>query len=377
MKGRATILAALGCLLAFTATARSVPPPPVAARAFAMVDVQSGQMLATGSEGDRLEPASLTKLMTAYVVFDALKTGRLQETQAVVVSTRARDAAGVRMAIDPAKGATLADLLRGMVVHAANDAAVALAEAVSGSEEAFTVLMNRHAERLGLADTRFTNATGLPAPGHESSARDLARLAMALLRDFPERQALFGGKEFGWNGIIHNNRNRLLWIDPSVDGLATGFTESSGYGIAASARRGDRRLVAVVLGAQTEALRTSETLKLLNFGFLAYETRRLYRSGEALGSREVFKGTSPTIALGLERDVWLTLPRSQFTGLKATLETQQPFVAPFARGQRAGLIKVSRDQVALAEYPVVALDEVPVAGFLSRGYDTLRLLLFR
>lgn len=377
MKGLAAILGPLACLLAFAATARSVPPPPVAARAFAMVDVQSGQMLATGSEGDRLEPASLTKLMTAYVVFDALKTGRLQETQAVLVSERARDAAGVRMAIDSAKGALLVDLLRGMVVHAANDAAVALAEAVSGSEEAFTVLMNRHAARLGLADTRFTNATGLPVPGHESSARDLARLAMALLRDFPERQALFSGKEFGWNGITHNNRNRLLWIDPSVDGLATGFTESSGYGIAASARRGSRRLVAVVLGAQTEALRTSETLKLLNFGFLAYETRRLYQAGEALGTREVFKGTSPTIALGLDRDVWLTLPRSQFTGLKATLETQQPFVAPFARGQRAGLIKVSRDQVALAEYPVVALEEVPVAGFLSRGYDTLRLLLFR
>lgn len=376
MKALAAILA-IACLPAFAANARTVPPPPVAARAFAMVDLQSGQMLATGSEGDRLEPASLTKLMTAYVVFEALKAGRLQETQAVPVSARARDAAGVRMAIDPAKGATLVDLLRGMVVHAANDAAVALAEAVAGSEAAFTVLMNRHAERLGLADTRFTNATGLPASGHESSARDLARLALALLRDFPERQALFGGKEFAWNGITHNNRNRLLWIDPSVDGLATGFTESSGYGIAASARRADRRLVAVVLGAQTEALRTSETLKLLNFGFLAYETRRLYRSGEALGSREVFKGTSPTIALGLDRDVWLTLPRSQFTGLKATLETQQPFVAPFARGQRAGLLKVSRDQVALAEYPVVALEEVPVAGILSRGYDTLRLLFSR
>lgn len=376
-----SLLAALAAFLALPpATAspvQGVVAPPVAARAFAVIDVQSGQLLASGSETDPLEPASLTKLMTAYLTFEALQAKRLDEAQAVPVSARARDAAGARMVLEAGKEAPVQELLRGLIVHAANDAAVALAEAVAGSEEAFVERMNAQAAKLGLAETRFANASGLPAPGHVASARDLAKLAAALVAAYPERLATFAQKEFSWNGLVHNNRNRLLWIDPSVDGLATGFTESSGYGIAASARRGERRVVAVVLGAQTEALRTSETLKLLNFAYQAYETRRVYKAGQSVGTREIFKGTQAHLSIGFDRDVWITLPRSRFTGLQAVLETRRPFVAPYARGQGAGTVRLVRENAPIAEFPVVALEDVPVAGFLSRGYDTLRLLLAR
>jgi len=260
-------------------------------------------------------------------------------------------------------------------VQSGNDATIALAEAVAGSEEAFVALMNRQAERLGLANTHFANATGRPAPGHYASARDLAVLAAAVIRDFPEHYPLYALKEFSYNRISQTNRNRLLWTDPTVDGVKTGFTEAAGYCLVASARRGERRLVSVVLGAQSDTLRTSESQKLLNFGFQAYETRRLYRKGEPIAAPEIYKGTKSAVALGFDRDIWLTLPRERFAGLAAVLETRQPFVAPFAAGQKAGIMKLTRDRAPVAEFPVVALEEVPVAGFLSRGWDTLRLML--
>ena len=363
---------ALSAPLAAVSTA--ITPPPIAARAFALLDVQSGQLLAAASADERFEPASLTKLMSAYIVFDALRAKKLEPGQLVGVSERARESAGGRMYLEPGKSVAVDDLLRGLVVQSANDAAIALAEAVSGTEEAFVALMNRQAERLGLTNTRFANATGLPAPDHYASARDLAVLASALVREFPDRYGVYAQKDFTWNGIPQSNRNRLLWIDPAVDGMTTGFTEAAGYCIVASSRRGERRLVSVLMGARTEPLRTSEALKLLNFGFQAYETRRLYRKGQRVAAPEVFKGTRPTLMLGFDRDIWLTLPRSQFAGLQATLETRQPFVAPYSTGQKAGIMKLMRDSATVAEFSVVALEDVPPAGFLSRGYDTLRLL---
>ena len=360
--------------LALAALAQPVTPPPVAARAYYLLDTLSGQALAAQAEEDRFEPASLTKLMTAYLVFAALRDGRLDPAATVAVSEKAWRAGGSRMFIEPRKPVTAGDLLRGMIVQSGNDATIALTEAVAGSEEAFAQLMNREAKRLGLRNTNFVNATGLPAPNHYATARDMAVLAAALIRDFPDRYALYSQKEYTWNGITQANRNRLLWLDPTVDGVKTGFTEAAGYCLVASAKRGERRLVSVVMGAQSDALRMSENQKLLNFGFLAWDTQRLYRKGQVVANAEIFKGTSATVKLGFDRDVWLTLPRERFEGLKAQLTTVQPFVAPYSRGQNAGIMKLARDNAAVAEIAVVALEDVPAAGFLSRGWDTIRLL---
>jgi len=369
---------ALAAFLAFAAlqcVAQPVTPPAIAAKAFIVVDLLSGQTLAAANENDRFEPASLTKLMTAYVVFTAMREGKLDAATMVKPSANAAKMGGARMFLTAGEPVSVSDLLHGMVVESGNDAAVALAEAVAGSQAAFVDLMNQQARRLGLANTRFVNATGEPAPEHRSSARDLATLAAAVIRDFPEHYALYALKEFTYNRMTQANRNRLLWTDPTVDGMKTGFTEAAGYCLIASAKRGERRLVSVVLGAQSDTLRTAESQKLLNFAFQAYETRRLYKKGEPVATPPVFKGTKHEVALGFDRDIWLTLPRERFGGLAATLETRQPFVAPLAAGQKAGIMKLTRDNATVAEYPVVALEEVPVAGFLSRGWDTLRLLI--
>jgi D-alanyl-D-alanine carboxypeptidase (penicillin-binding protein 5/6) len=245
------------------------------------------------------------------------------------------------------------------VVASANDAASASAKAA----------------RLGLTATHFANASGAPAAEHYASARDIATLALALIRDFPEQYPRYAQKEFTYNHIRQTNRNRLLWIDATVDGMKTGFTEAAGYCLVASARRGERRLIAVVMGAQSESLRVTEGQKLVNFGFQAFETRRLYAKGQMVGQAEVYKGTRNSAPLGFDHDVWLTLPRDRFDNLKAVLETRQPFVAPLAAGQKAGIMKIMRGTTTLAELPVIALEDVPVAGFLSRGWDTLRLML--
>ena len=369
------LAALLAGLAALSTHAQGVTPPPIAARAFVLLDTQSGQVLAATAGDDRFDPASLTKLMSAYLVFSAIRDRKLDPAAPVAVSERAWKAGGSRMFIEPDKPVTAEDLLRGMIVQSGNDATIALAEAVAGTEENFVALMNKQARTMGLANTAFMNSTGMPAAGHHASARDIATLAAALIRDFPDRYPLYSQKEYTWNRITQANRNRLLWIDPTVDGMKTGFTEAAGYCLVASAKRGDRRLISVVTGAQSDVLRMTESQKLLNFGFQAYETRLLYKKNVAVGTLEIFKGTRPTIPVGFKDDVWLSLPRDKFGGLKSTLETKQPFVAPFAAGEKAGIMKLTRDNAKVADIPVVALEDVPVAGFLSRGWDTLRLLL--
>jgi D-alanyl-D-alanine carboxypeptidase (penicillin-binding protein 5/6) len=369
------LLAAILACAAISAAAQAVTPPPVAARAFILIDALSGRTLAAEGADDRFEPASLAKLMTAYVVFAALRDGRLDESRTVPVSAKASQQSGSRMFIEAGKPVAVRELLRGLLVQSGNDAAVALAEAVGGSEDDFVALMNRHAARLGLANTHFVNASGAPAHDQYSTAHDLASLALALIRDFPERYPLFAEKDYTYNHIAQNNRNRLLWTDPTVDGLKTGFTEAAGYCLVASAKRGERRLVSVLLGARSETLRTTETQKLLNFGYLAYETRRVYAAGKPVAEAAIYKGTKDRVPLGFQRDVWLTLPREHFAGIQAVLVTRKPFVAPLAAGEKAGIMKLMRDNAPLAEFPVVALEDVPVAGFLSRGWDTLRLLV--
>jgi len=368
------LLAVLLALAAFDCAAQAATPPPIAAKAYVLIDAQSGQTLAAAAENERIEPASLTKLMTAWLAFNEIRAGRLEGAKAVPVSENATKAAGARMYLNAGQQVAVADLLRGMVVQSANDAAVVLAEAVAGTEAAFVTRMNEQAAKMGLAGTHFANASGQPAPGHHSTPRDLAVLALALVRDFPDQYPLYAQKEFTFNNMKQSNRNRLLWTDPTVDGMKTGFTESAGYCLVASARRGERRLVSVLAGAQSDTLRTTETQKLLNFGFQAYETRRLYQRGQSIASPVVYKGTSATVRVGFDRDVWLTLPRDRFTGLQATLQTRQPFVAPLAAGEKAGIMKLTRDSAPMAEIPVVALEDVPQAGFLSRGWDTLKLL---
>jgi serine-type D-Ala-D-Ala carboxypeptidase (penicillin-binding protein 5/6) len=359
---------------AFAQPAFDIPPPAIAARAYVLIDPQSDQMLVAQSATDRYEPASLTKVMTAYLAFQALKEKKLTSTQMLPVSEKAWRSEGSRMFIDPKRPVSVDDLLRGMIVQSGNDASIALAEGIAGSEEVFAQMMNKQAQKLGLKNTSFTNSTGLPHPQHYSTAEDMAKLAAALIRDFPEEYKLYAQKDFTYNKITQANRNRLLWLDSTVDGMKTGHTEAAGYCLIAAGKRGDRRLISVVLGTNSDAARAQESQKLLNFGFQFSDTQRLYKKGEALATPEVFKGKQNNVKLGFERDMWLTLPRDKFTGLKATLTTTQPLLAPLAQGQKAGIMKLTKDDKVIAELPVVALEDVPVAGVLGRGWDAIRLL---
>lgn len=352
-----------------------VPPAPaIAANAYLLLDFHSGQVLAAHEPRARVEPASLTKLMTAYLTFTALKQKRIRADQMVPVSERARRAEGSRMFIEAGKPVTVDELIRGMIVQSGNDACIALAEAIAGSEEAFAEMMNQEARRLGLANTHFVNSTGLSHPQHYSTAQDIAALAAAVIRDFPEHYPLYSQKEYRYNGIAQSNRNRLLWTDPAVDGMKTGYTENAGYCLVTSARRGERRLVAVVLGAASEAARAAESQKLLNHGFQAYDGVRLYSSNQPVATFPVYKGSASSIRAGFINGLQLALPRGSGDKLKATIESMQPLLAPIRVGQRIGTMRLTLEGRPYREFPVVALDDVPVAGILGRGWDTLRLL---
>ena len=348
--------------------------PPVAARAYLLFDASSGQVLASQAASERFEPASLTKLMTAYLVFEAIKTNRLTLAQTVPVSQRAWKAEGSRMFIDPKQTPTVEQLIRGTIIQSGNDASIALAEAVAGSEDLFAQTMNKKAQQLGMKNTKYMNSTGLPDPQHYTTADDLLLLADALIRDYPQGFAYYKEREFTYNKITQPNRNRLLFIDPTVDGLKTGHTEAAGYCLIATAKRNERRLIAVVLGATSETARAQESQKLLNFGYQFFDAQRLYKKGDAVATPEIFKGTQNTVKLGFDRDIWFTLPKDKFVGLKATVTTTQPLLAPLRSGEKAGIMKLSKDDKLVAEIPVVALEDVPAAGLLGRGWDAIRLI---
>jgi D-alanyl-D-alanine carboxypeptidase (penicillin-binding protein 5/6) len=351
-------------------------PPSVAGRSWMVGDLSSGQILAAQGADERVEPASLTKLMTAYLVFAALRDKKLTLEQQVEVSERARRAPGSRMFIQPRRPVTVDELIRGVVVQSGNDACIALAEAVAGSEEAFAQMMNREAQRLGMKASRFMNSSGLPDAQHYTTAQDLYTLASALIRDFPAQYAqYYSQKEFRYNNITQPNRNRLLWIDPSVDGVKTGHTEAAGYCLVASSRRNDRRLVSVLLGATSEAARAQESLKLLNWGFQFFDSVRLYKGGEAVKSIEVWKGSAKTVEAGLKSDLMVSVPRGEAGKVKAELVSQQPLLAPLAKHQRIGSLRVTFDGKPVGEYPVLALEPVAEAGLFGRAWDTLRLWL--
>jgi len=365
------ILVFLFCTAAFGAAPQ---PPSVNGKAWVVGDLSSGQVLAAEKADERFEPASLTKLMTAYIVFSALRDKKLTLEQQVPVSPRAWKAPGARMFIDPRRPVTVDELIRGMVVQSGNDACIALAEAVAGSEEAFVQAMNREAARLGMKSSRFTNASGLPDAKHYSTARDLYALAGALIRDFPTEYAqYYAQKEYRYNNIVHTNRNRLLWLDPTVDGMKTGHTEAAGYCLIASSRRSGRRLLSVLLGAASEAGRAQESQKLLNWGFQFYDSVKLFSNNEVVRTLDVWKGASRAVKVGVRGDLFVSVPKGEGRKLTAELVSSQPLVAPIAQGQRVGTLRVSHDGKPLAEYPLVALEAVGPAGIFVRAWDTLRL----
>ena len=356
------------------AQAAAPQPPPVIGRSWLVGDLTSGQVLASHRPDERIEPASLTKLMTAYVVFGALREKRISLGQQVPVSVRAWRAPGSRMFIEPRKPVTVDELIRGMEVQSGNDACIALAEAVAGSEEVFAQMMNREAARLGLKNSSFVNATGLPDVKHYSTAADLYKLAAALIRDFPAEYAQYYSlKEFRYNNITQPNRNRLLWLDPTVDGVKTGHTEAAGYCLIASSKRGARRLLSVLLGGTSEAGRAQESLKLLNWGYQFFDSVKLYGAGDAVKSVRVWKGAANEVKVGSQRELVVTVPKGEADKLKAELVSQQPLVAPLANGQQVGTLRVSFEGKPYAEYPLVALENVGQAGLLGRAWDTLRL----
>jgi D-alanyl-D-alanine carboxypeptidase (penicillin-binding protein 5/6) len=375
-------------LLGPAAQAQS-PPPALSARSWLLLDVASGAALASHEPTLRLEPASLTKLMTAYVVFIAVAEKRIALDDAVSVSPAAFAApgrSGARMFVEPGRTVTVEELLRGLIVVSGNDAAVALAEHASGTQSAFVDRMNAEARRMELKDTHFANPTGLSDPQQYSSARDLARLALRLGTDFPQYRAMFREREFTYNRITQANRNRLLWSDPAVDGMKTGHLEASGWSIVASAARPrgsgadtfDRRLIAVVLGAPSDAVRAQDALRLLNYGYSEYDTLRIHRGGTVLARAEIWKGDVSEVPIGPDRDVYITLPAEELRrlgerGLRSSIERPDPLVAPLTKGETIGRLKITAEGRVVADAPVVALETVQPAGLFGRAYDAVRL----
>jgi len=366
-------LLALLLFLPVLAWADIPPPPALAAKAWLLYDVTSGQSLVSEKQDERFEPASLTKLMTAYLAFSALKQKTLTLEKAVPVSERAWKAAGSRMFIEPNKPVSVDELLRGMIVQSGNDACIALAEAIGGSEEVFAQMMNREAQRLSMKNTNFTNSSGLPDPKHYSTARDLGLLAAALIRDFPEYYPLYALREYRYNNITQPNRNRLLWLDPNADGMKTGYTENAGFCLIGSSKRGTRRLLSVVLGTSSDSARVQESQKLLNYGFQFYDAVKLYDKNQAVSTLEVLKGGENRVKAGFQSDFYVSVPRGLADQLKADLVSIQPLVAPISVGQRVGTVKVTLQGKALGEYPVTALENVAIAGFFGRTWDGMRL----
>jgi len=376
-----TLAALLLSAAALASQAQAPQPPEVAAKAYLLMDVTAGQVLAAQEVDTPVEPASLTKLMTAYLVFDALKAKKLTLTQTLPVSERAWKMPGSRMFIDPKMQVPVEDLVKGMIVQSGNDATVALAEGVAGSVERFVQLMNDQAKALGLSNTSYRNPEGLTEAGHTTTARDLATLSTRLLHDFPEYVHYYTIKKYRYPGTPASNdtnRNLLLHRDPTVDGLKTGHTKAAGYCLVATAKRDfpnvkGRRLLSVVLGASSEAARANESQKLLNWGYTAYEGVKLFDAGQAVASPKVWKGKSSELKLGRTEPVVVAVPTGTAAEVKTEIARPEPLVAPFQKGQAVATLKVTRGDQQLVELPLVALESVEEAGFLGRAWDAMRL----
>lgn len=365
-------------LLTTFASAQPAPLPStplLAAKSYLLYDYTSNQILVNQNGDTRMEPASLTKLMTAYLAFDALKHGTLSPEQQLTVPAAAirnkNDES--RMLLRAGQAVKVDDLLRGLIVESGNDAAITLAVNIAGSEAGFVDMMNQEAKRLGMNNTHFTNPVGLPDAQHYSSATDLAVLAAAIVRDYPQHYPLFGLRNFTFNNVTQANRNRLLWLDPYADGMKTGHTESAGFCLVGSAQRDNRRLISVMFGADTDSLRATESQKLMNFGFQNFDAVRLYQKDQPVSQVRIWKGTSSSLDVGFRRDLFLTIPKGTLAQLKATMETHQPILAPVLSGQQMGVLKLTLAGKPYAEFPLLALDSIPLANVFSRGWDSIRL----
>jgi D-alanyl-D-alanine carboxypeptidase (penicillin-binding protein 5/6) len=352
----------------------NIPAPTLSVKAWLTLDANSGQIIAAQNPQMAVEPASLTKLMSAYVIFEAIEDGRLKLDQKVHVSEKAWKTEGSRMFINPNTDVLVDDLLQGMLVQSGNDATVALAEAVAGSESAFAALMNEQAKALGMKHTHFTNAPGLPDPDHMTTVEDLAILARALVQQFPQYRHYDSQKEFTYNKIKQSNRNRLLWADSTVDGLKTGHTESAGFCLVATALRDGRRVVSVLVGAPSDAARTESSLKLLNWSFQNFDTVKLLDKGKSAVSARVWEGATENAELGLADDLWVTVPRGRAGDVKTEARYTQPLMAPLTEGAQAGTLLISLDGKELARRPLQVLHSVDEAGFFGRLVDKVRLL---
>ena len=347
------------------------PPPQLAATAYVLMDASTGDIIAESGADGQFAPASLTKMMTSYIVEHEVSEGNISFNDLVPISVKAWKTEGSRMFVREGTQVRLEDLLRGVIIQSGNDASVALAEYVAGSEEAFADLMNQHAERLGLTNTHFKNATGLPAEGHYSSPRDLALIGRALIQDFPEQYAIYKEKYFTYNDIKQPNRNRLLWRDPTVDGIKTGHTEEAGYCLVSSAVRDDMRLISVVLGTTSDQARAQESQKLLAYGFRFFRNYPLYKAGQELNKPKVWKGMTDSVSLGLGGDLSLTIPRGSENQLAATLDLPEVIEAPLAAGEVVGHLLVTLEGEEAAREPLLALQSVEEAGFVKAIWHSI------
>jgi serine-type D-Ala-D-Ala carboxypeptidase (penicillin-binding protein 5/6) len=369
---RNTLVLFLALVCAGLALAQQAPA--LAAKSWLLLEMGSGQMLTSEKPDERLEPASLTKLMTAYLTFSAIHKKTITLEQSLPVSEKAWRTGGSKMFVRVDTQVPVEDLIKGMIVQSGNDACVTLAEAIAGSEENFAQQMNREAQRLGMKNSHFMNSTGLPDPEHYTTARDLSLLAGALIRDFPEEyKKYYSMKEYRYNGITQPNRNRLLFIDPSVDGVKTGHTDAAGYCLISSALRDKRRLLSVVLGTSSDAARASESLKLLNWGFFSYEAVTLYAKDQQVAALRVWKGQTSQVKAGFSSDLAIAVPKGEGDKVKADFTAEPRLIAPIEIGQKLGVLKVTVDSKPYAEYPVLALEKVEIGNIFIRILDTIRL----
>lgn len=361
-----------------TASAQSqsvlIPSPPaIAGSSWVLMDPLSGRVIMEKNSNERLPPASLTKMMTAYIVERELDEGRISMSDMVPISVKAWRTEGSRTFVQEGTTVSVENLLKGVIIQSGNDASVALAEFIAGSEEAFVDIMNQQAQLLGMTNTNFQNATGLPAPDHFSTAYDLALLARAIIQDYPENYPLYAEKHFTYNNIRQPNRNALLWRDDSVDGLKTGHTEEAGYCLVASAKRNDTRLIASVMGTSSSEARAQEVQKMLNYGFRYYETERLFRAGQELVQAKVWGGQADQISVGMPEDVYVTIPRGSRNQLESTVDLDSVIKAPINVGDELGRVRVILDGETLVDEPVLALTEVPEGGLFKRLWDAIKL----
>lgn len=359
---------------AYAQTSRPMPAPPIiGAKSYLIIDAQTGHELASLDPDMGLAPASLTKIMTTYVVFAALQQGQIRLADEVTISEKAWRTPGSRMFVEVGKRVSIEDLLLGLIVQSGNDAGVALAEHIAGTEDVFAQMMNQYAQQLGMLSSHFVNATGLPADGHVTTARDLATLARAMVREFPDYYAWHAIKEFTFNDIEQSNRNRLLWRDPSVDGIKTGHTDEAGYCLVASAERDGMRIISVVMGTSSEKARADGSQALLNYGFRFFETRLLFKAGEEVATTRVWKSANETSSLGVFDDLYVTVRRGTYDQLESTLDMPAVVEAPVAAGQRVAELRINLAEQEVLRAPLRALEDNPTGSFWQRTRDAVSL----